>query len=221
MSLVWGFSATLVALVLSSEYFLPGWLLRYPSALLAYSHYQYAPSFLGMVLPPALCRVASIVAVLGVGWLCWRVRKEPANSVWFAIASAFVLTLTVTVVPTVNASFNHVLVLPAFLLGIRHGKDLGHGSRLSRAALYAVCGCGFLPWVLALAVVIVQPDLRSGWYSKMWSAPLYSSLALPIATLGFLSLLCKTVASKSPPEGTRLAAVSAIQEQPDAGRAER
>jgi Glycosyltransferase family 87 len=210
---VWGFGAMLTALIVSSEFLLPGWLIRYPKALVAYSEYTNATAFLGTVLPSSWCWVVSIVAVLGVGAFCWKVRREPADSVWFAIALAFVLALTVTVVPTVNASFNQVLLLPVFLLGIRHWRELGRGSRLSRLAVYAIWGYVFLPWVLAFAVVVAQPGLRNGWYLAMWSAPLYFSFALPLAALGLLILLCRAVASNATGrlEGTGLAAGGAVQ----------
>jgi hypothetical protein len=208
-SLLWGFGATLTILIVASEFLLPGWLIRYPKALVAYSRYTNATAFLGKVLPSAGLWAVSIIAVLGVGLLCWRVRREPADSVWFAIALAFVLALTVTVVPTVNAAFNQVLLLPAFLLGIRHWRSLWRGNRLRRLALYAIAGCGFLPWALALAVVVLQPHLGNGRYLAMWSAPLYSSFALPIAALCLLILLCRAVAGDDL-EGARFATVGAV-----------
>jgi hypothetical protein len=212
-ALVWGFGAMLTGLIVASEFFLPGWLIRYPQALVAYSEYTNATAFLCTVLPSSWCRVVSIVAVLGVGAFCWKVRREPADSVWFAIALAFVLALTVTVVPTVNASFNQVLLLPVFLLGVRHARELGRGSRLSRLAVCAIWGCVFLPWVMAFAVVVAQPDLRNGRYLEMWTAPLYSSFALPVAALGLLILLSRAVASNSTGriEGAGLAAGGAVQ----------
>lgn len=196
-SLLRGFGAMLIVLIVASESLLPGWLIRYPQALVAYSEYTNAKAFLAAVLPSGVFWVVTVLAVLGVGVFCWRVRREPSDSVWFAIALAFVLTLTVTVVPTVNASFNQVLLLPVFLLGIRHWHDLGRGNRVSRLALYAITGCAFLPWVLALVVVVARPDLRNGWYLTLWSAPIFSSFALPVAALGVLMLLCRAVTSNS------------------------
>jgi len=196
-SLVMGFGAMLAVLVLASEIFLPGWLIHYPAALVAYSQYTYPRTFLGGVLPPVLDWVSSIVAVSGVGWFCWRQRRESADSAWFAIALAFVLALTVTVVPTVNASFNHLLLLPAALLGIRYWKEIIGRNRLSRMAALGLCGCTILPWVLALAVLVTRPDPRHGWYLAMWSAPIFSSFALPLLTFGFLILLVRALTKSS------------------------
>ncbi len=189
-SLLLGFGAMLTILIAASELLLPGWLIRYPKALVAYSEYTNASTSLGKVLPSGALWAVSIIAVLSVGVFCWRVRRQPADSAWFAIALAFVLTLTVTVVPTVNASFNHVLLFPAVLLAIRYWRDFGQGTRRSRLILF-VAGSGLLPWVLAVVVVVAQPSLGNGRYLTMWCAPLYSSFALPVTALCFLILLCK------------------------------
>jgi hypothetical protein len=80
-----------------------------------------------------------------------------------------------------------------------------------------VSGFAFLPWVLALAVLVARPDPQSGWYLIMWSAPVYFSFGLPVAALGFPILLCRTVASNSRVrlDGPRLAAAGAVQEHVD------
>jgi hypothetical protein len=212
--LFWGFGITMTALILASEFLLPSWLTQYPNAVSAYSEYTHATSFLCAVLPSNVCWPVSILAGLGFGVFCWRVRHEPADSVWFAVALIFALTLTVTVLPTVNASFNQVLLLPAALLGIRHWKELTQRTRVSRLLLYLLCGFAFLPWVLALAVLVLRPDPQNGWYLIMWSAPLYFSFGLPVAALGFLILLCRMVASNSRVglDDTRLAAAGVVQE---------
>jgi hypothetical protein len=196
-SFLMGFGATLALLVVASGFFLPSWLLHYPAALVAYSQYTNPRAFLAGVLPPALYWATSTVAVIGVGWFCWRQRREPADSVWFAIALALVLSLTVTVIPTVNASFNHVLLLPVVLLGIRYWREIVGRNRLSRMAALGLCGCAILPWVLALGVLLARPDPPNGWYLAMWSAPIFSSFALPILAFGFLILLVRALAINS------------------------
>jgi hypothetical protein len=196
-SLLLGFGATLAALIVASELILPGWLMRYPKSLAVYSDYTNAKALLGGVLPVPVYWAVSMLAVLGVSWFAWRVRREPADSVWFALILALVLTLTVTIVPTVNASFNQVLLLPAILLGIRHCRQISRGGGPRRLALYGLGVCGFLPWLLAIVVVIARPDSHSAWYLGLWSAPLLSSFALPVATFGLLILLCRAVAQDS------------------------
>ena len=211
-SLAWGFGLGLLVLVLASEYLLPGWLMRYPSALAAYSDYQYAPPLLSTLLPRAVFWVSSTLAILGVTVFCWRVRQAPGNSVWFAIALVFVMTLTVSVLPTVNALFNQVLLFPAILLGIRYRRLLTQGSRLNQLIFCLICGCGVLPWMLAAILMVVRPNVHDQLYLAMWSAPLYSSFRLPVVVFLFLILLCRALVTESPdkPDDASLAGAGAL-----------
>ena len=193
-SLLLGFGTTLAVLIVASELMLPGWLIRYPKSLAAYSNYTNAKSLLGGVLPLPMYWTVSMIVLLGVAWLAWRVRREPAESVWFALVLALALTLTVTIVPTVNAAFNQILLLPAVLLGMQHRRKIAQGGGARRLALYAIMACVFLPWLLAMGVVLVRPNPRSPWYLGLWSAPMLCSFALPVAVFGWLILLYAAVA---------------------------
>jgi hypothetical protein len=111
----------------------------------------------------------------------------------------------------VNASFNHLLLIPAALLGIRNWEDIVGRNRLSRIATLGLCGCAMLPWVLALAVLVTRPDPRHGWYLAMWSAPIFSSFALPLLTFGLLILLVRALTKSSGTiSGTRLTTVQLL-----------
>jgi hypothetical protein len=194
-SLLWGFAATFAALVLGSEYLLPGWLLRYPGALRAYAVYTSTTSLLGVAFPSTLAWLVSISALVIAGSFWWSERRQPANSRAFAIALCFALTLTVAIVPAVVAPYNHVLLLPVVLLMILHWKDLWLTNPITRFACAIFCGCGFLPWLLAFATAFVPSTLNKSWL--LWSAPLSASLALPFAAFGSLLLMRYSVASSS------------------------
>lgn len=203
-SLLLGFGTTLAALIVASELMLPGWLIRYPKSLTAYSNYTNAKSLLGGVLPLPLYCAVSMFVVLGVAWLAWRVRREPAESFWFALMLTMVLSVTVTIVPTVNAAFNQILLLPAVLLGTQHWRKIVQAGRARRLALFALMACAFLPWLLAMAVLVARPDPRSPWYLGLWSAPILCSSALPVAVFGLLILLCTTAAQNPTGMVTRM-----------------
>jgi hypothetical protein len=194
-SLLAGFASALTVLILGSEYLLPGWLLRYPGALHAYASYTSATSLLGVLLPSALNWLVSLSALFIAASFCWRARHQPANSCAFVIALGFALTLTVTIVPTVVAPFNHVLLLPVVLLMILHWKDLWRTNPLTRFACVLFCGCGLLPWLLALILAFVPSHVQQSWL--LWSAPLSASLALPFAAVGSLLLMRRLATSSS------------------------
>jgi hypothetical protein len=108
------------------------------------------------------------------------------------------MTLTVSVLPTVNALFNQVLLFPAILLGIRYRRLLTQGSRLNQLIFYLIFGCGVLPWMLAGILMVVRPNMHDKLYLAMWSAPLYSSFGFPVVVFLFLLLLCRALAAESP-----------------------
>jgi hypothetical protein len=194
-SLLAGFAATLTALILASEYLLPGWFLRYPSALRAYAGYTSARSLLGVLFPSTVSWLVSLFVLFIAAAFCWRVRRQPANSLAFAIAFGFAAALTVSIVPSVLAPFNHLLLLPVVLLMILHGKDLWRTNPATRLACVIFCGFGILPWFLVLGLALIPSKAEQSWL--LTSAPLSASLALPFAAFGSLLLMRRLGATSS------------------------
>lgn len=192
-----GFAVTLGALVLASQWLLPGWLMRYPDVLKAYAEYTRATSLLRMLLPSPLYLVLTILALATVANLCWLARRQPADSAPFAIALSSVLALTVLIIPAVDQPFNHVLLLPAILLVIRYWRQLRQGSLATRIAASIFCLCVFLPWLLAVVTVGNPLTPSRDWFLKVWSLPLAASMILPFAVFGVLILLWKVVVKQS------------------------
>jgi hypothetical protein len=185
-SLLGGFLTALTCLIIGSEILLPGWLLRYPHALFAYADRAGSASLLGAIVPGSLSRALSIVVFFIAAAYCWRVRRQQATSSAFAIATGFVLTLTVSIVPTVVPPFNHVLLLPVFLLVVVCWNDLWRTNPLTRFACILFCIGGFLPWMIAFVLFFLPDSLLQ---SRIVWAPLLASLALPIVAFGFLVAL--------------------------------
>jgi len=197
-SLLWGFAATLAVLIFASEWLLPGWVVRYPSALIAYAKYTGATSLLAVFLPSILGRLIASIGLIAAAMFCWRMRQQPAHSPWFILAFAVALSLTVTVIPAVVPPYNHVLLLPAVLLIIRHWKEVWSKDLVSRIAGAFLCGLALLPWLLALVVATALLIPRHASAVKMGLVPLYVSLELPFAVLGLLILLIRVLPTNSP-----------------------
>lgn len=185
-SLLGGFAATLGALIMASEYLVPGWLWRYPDAVRSYADYFGARSLLGVLFRSPLHWLVAILALLLAAQFWWHSRRQPAHCVSFAISLGFALTLTVSIVPTVTSPFNQVLLLPVVLLLIRHRNDLWRANTLTRFAVVMFCGCALLPWLLALGITLTPSSTQQSWPLYLWFAPLSASLALPFAALSVL-----------------------------------
>src|SRR5271156_3010589 len=190
-SLLFGFTVGLATLIFASEWLFPGWLMRYPGVLIAYAGYTKATSLLGILLGSPLQWLSAFLLLAIVAEFCWRVRKQPADSAAFAVALSLTLALTCWIVPAVVQPFNHVLLLPAVLLGIRYWRQLCQRNTATLVATSVFCFCALVPWLLAVAAVSIPLIPQNGWVLKLWSAPIATSMMLPFATFGILVLLRK------------------------------
>lgn len=195
--LLWGFAATLAVLIASSEFLVPGWLLRYPQVLIAYAQYSGTTPLIGVFLPRSLLWPVAVGGLVATASFCWSVRRQPPNSSHFILAFAFVSTLTVLIMPTALSPYNHVLLLPAVLLILHHWPELWSRGFLSRVLISLLAAVAILPWLLAPLVTVGFLMPRLSWLLNLRLAPLYVSLPLPFAVLGLLFMLTKTLPSIS------------------------
>ncbi len=199
--LIWGFALTLAVLILASECLVPGWTLRYPGVLSAYTKHADATPLISVFLPLSLRWPVAVGGLLATALFCWRVRRQPATSPHFILAFAFVSTLTVLIMPTALSPYNHLLLLPAVPLILYRWTELWSRSLLSRVVVSLFAGLAILPWLLALVTVGLLLPTRA-WIVNSRLAPLYASLLLPFAVLGLLILLTKTLPSISASSAT-------------------
>jgi hypothetical protein len=193
--LLWGFGGTLTVLVLATEYLVPGWLFRYPGVLAAYAKYAGTAPLIDVFLPHFLRWPVTIASLLVAAMFCWKVRRQPANSIHFIFALALVLTLTVIIIPTALPPYNHVLLLPALLLIFRHWPTLWSCKSWFRIALSLFVGVAILPWLLALIATLGFLVSPHPWSLHIVLVPLFTSLDLPIAVMGLLFLLARMLPS--------------------------
>jgi hypothetical protein len=176
--LVFGFTAIMGALLIASEWVLPGWIKMFLEAIRQYHQYTQNESILDQLVNWALGshggQILAAVACLATAFLLWKLRHAAAASTEFAGALAVVLTLTVLVVP-MYAPYNQVLLLPAILFLAREQAASRSGGPLSWAAGLALAW----QWIASLglsALWFVSHDAAlSGW-----KAPFYATFALPV-----------------------------------------
>ncbi len=194
-TLLWGFVATLSALVIASELLLPGWIRLFFAAVVEYGKYMHSPSLLGIYLLAPLTWLVALFGFLIVAIYAWRARRQPVDSFPFRLSLAFSLSLTLLVIPAVFQPFNQILLLPTIVLTIRYWRELLHGTPLFRFLTLIVSSIGLLPWFFAVAVTIGLLIVQMRWLLKLWFFPLNTTLAFPFAAFGMLLLLCRAVRS--------------------------
>lgn len=195
--LLQGFATALVVLIVASECLVPGWVFRYPGILATYAKNAAPAPLISVFLPPSWVWPVALGGLVGTALYCWRVRRQPASSPYFILALAFVSTLAVLIIPTALSPYNHLLLLPAVLLILRHWTKLWSRGILSRVVISLLAGIALLPWLLAPVVMVALLVPARAWLMNFRLGPLYVSLLLPFAVLGLLFLLANALSSTS------------------------
>jgi len=178
---IWGFCGTIAALVVAGELVLPGWIGRFYQAVIAYRRYNNgAESALELLFTPAVGRVLIIAVMLGLAVVCWKARRVSNRAPTFSRLLALVLAATIVIAPK-EAPYNQVLLLPPILLVVRQLPALWTKGFLSRVSLTIAALIIVWPWLAAVAIAVASFFLPAAEVQKAWVAPVYTSLAIPLA----------------------------------------
>jgi hypothetical protein len=196
-SLFWGFTLSLILLVVGGEYLLPGWIGRFADGVVAYEHYTGGGSLLDVLTTRTGGTLLTIFLLLGTAAVCWRLRRVPADSPAFNLATALVLAVTVVVVP-MTAPYNQILLLPAVFLVVRSWQALWQKTILSRAICSVAALIVFWPGLASLVLLLASLVLPATSVQQAWAVPLWTSLFVPLAILSLLaSLLARALQAEA------------------------
>jgi hypothetical protein len=177
---VLGFGLTLGALLLASEWVLPGWMARFRDAVAAYRAYTGgAGSLLDTLMNPAWGRLTALLIVGIVFMMCWRTRRASSFESRFIMMTSLVLTATVVIVPMI-APYNQLLLLPAVLILVRQWPELLKEGLPVRALAWGAAVLLAWPWVATAALTLLSLFLAPEQAQRFWPAPLVTSLFIPL-----------------------------------------
>ena len=180
------FVLSMAGLTAASQYVLPGWLGRFLNAMAEYRRYTGgAGSVLDVLLSPTVGSVLAFFLVIFIVAMGWRNRHASADSDCFRATTALVLAINVVIVP-MTAPYNQLLLLPAILLIIRSVPRLWSSSSLARAILIMASAIVLEPFLAAFVLTVMSPITPLKTLLGLWSVPLYTSLAIPIAVFALL-----------------------------------
>jgi len=189
----WSFLATLLALVLTSEWFVPGWISSFLSVIRAYRKYTYGHSLLDIWFTPTVGSWIGACLLIATFVFCWKYRSEPADSARFVLIIAFLLAMSLVVIPTL-APHAQLLLLPGFLTLLRQRAELasiGVLGRLVSVAAWALLGW---PWIVAFALMLAATRFPTSALQRFWEIPLYTSPLLPLGIA--LALGCRMYSAR-------------------------
>ncbi|HXM63642.1 MAG TPA: glycosyltransferase family 87 protein [Terriglobales bacterium] len=186
---LWSFGLTMAILFTAAEFVMPGWVGQFVKAIAAYREYTGRPvSILAVLATPALGQLLSALLLIVLAIICWRARCVSVGDPTFALVSSAVLGVTVVVIP-MTSLYNQILLLPAVLLLVRHGRFLWGKDPLTRLLCVISGSLMVWPWVAALTLSLSSIAVSSALVQKAWAAPLWTSMAIPVAVLMLLARL--------------------------------
>jgi hypothetical protein len=187
-SLAWSFLATMLLLILSSEWLMPGWISRFFEIVREYQQYTYGHSLLDVWFTPTIGPFVAAAVVLTTLGTCWVFKSSAAKTARFLVVSSFVLAATLVVIPTL-APHAQLLLLPGFLLLVRYCGAMWRSGRTARLLLMAAWMLPVWSWLAAFALTLAAIWVPEARLLRFWMLPLYTSPLLPFGVamaLGFV-----------------------------------
>ena len=192
---LWSFAVSMMVLVATAEFLLPGWITEFRRALKEYYHYTGGGnSVLDVVLAPIPGKVVSALLVAFLLIFLWKNRRTTEETPAFQWSFCFTLATTFLVIP-MFAPYNQLLLLPGFMMALRASRQL-LAKRLLPQFLWSITAFSvFFPFVAAVCLVIALAFVPAATVQKAWGPPFYPSFAAPI-TMYALLLAARDVLSR-------------------------
>ena len=111
--------------------------------------------------------------------ICWRERREPANTSSFALMVSLTLAVNCLVVPSYGP-YNQALLLPALLTMVNERRTIWRKDALNRILLILAIGLVIWPWISSVALAGLSFVLPPELVGEGSSIPFWTSLQTPM-----------------------------------------
>jgi hypothetical protein len=175
MAILWGVS----------EWYLPHWLPRFVSALLAYPTYTDAVSTLDKLFPTPWSGALRALAAAATAHIGWKNRCLAADAPWFAVTVSLILAVTNIVTPS-YALYNQVMLLPALLILVRDRQLLWNRNRMTRGLLSVTAVFLLWTWLASVVLAGLSFVLQPGTVQAAWTVPLWTVLHLSVGVAALM-----------------------------------
>ena len=184
------FVCSMAILCAASEWYLPHWILRFWQAVREYHSYTGEMSAMDMLIGVPWSRALELVASALMMALCWRERRQPANSEAFVFTLSLVLAITMLVVPSYGP-YNQVLLIPALLVLVRQRRMMWRRSAASRFLLVVTASLLFWPWIASTVLAGLSYILPKEAVERAWAVPFWTALLIPPGVAAMMLVLAR------------------------------
>ena len=184
-----GFFLIFLALVIGSLWIWPHWIGQWVVILLGYHRYATPPLtvlLLETVFPFSVAAAITAGIVVAASVLAWRNRKAAPDSDSFWMTLALLLGITsITLLPG-QAVYDHLILIPAILLILRHQYELTTAGRVSRALVITGAVVVLWQWIAALVLLLLRLFSSQSLSNSILALPIRAAAPLPFVVLALL-----------------------------------
>lgn len=175
-----GFASSMALLMAASEWLVPGWIREFVASASAYTRYTDGRSVLQLFFTRPGGTAASILVLVVLAIVCWRLRRSEPRSPEFVGCTVLVLATSLTVIPTM-APHGQVLLLPAVLLLLKDRRAILGLGGAARYLWMSACALVAWQWLGALVFSAAVAVMGAAQAHRLWLVPLYASPVAPLA----------------------------------------
>jgi hypothetical protein len=179
------FLATMTVFVAASEWYLPHWIPRFWQAIHEYQRYSGATTVLYKFIGTPWSWLCELLVLAGMLGICWRERRQEANSGPFVFTLCLVLATTVLVVPN-SANYNQVLLIPALLVLAKEGGTIWQQSFTNRILLVVTIILISWPWISSIVLASLSFVLPQQTVEQRWAIPFWTAIQTPVAVAALM-----------------------------------
>jgi hypothetical protein len=179
------FLATMTILMAASEWYLPHWIPRFWQAVREYQRYTGAFSVMDSLIGAPWSCLLELLTVATTVWVCWRERRQAANSAAFAFTLSLVLAATDLLVPTSSPNYQ-VLLIPALLVLTKERRTIWQRSLANRVLFTITAGLIFWPWISSTALAGLSFVLPRETVEQAWAIPFWTVLQIPMGVTALM-----------------------------------
>lgn len=179
------FLVPMTILMAASEWYLPRWIPRFWLAVRDYQRYTGAMSVLDSSIGAPWSRTLEVLAFAATILICWRERRQAANTASFAFTVSLVLATTILLVPTTSPNYQ-VLLIPALLVLVKERRTIWQRSVANRVLLAITAGLVCWPWISSTALAGLSFVLPQETVERAWAIPFWTVIEIPVGVAAMM-----------------------------------
>src|SRR5208282_937724 len=179
------FLAAMAVLMAASELYLPHWLPRFYHAVREYQRYTGAFSVMDSLIGAPWSWAVEFFAFAATMGVCWRERRQNANTGSFGFTLSLVLATTILLVPTCSPNYQ-ILLIPACLVLAKERRMIWQSNVVNRILLVITAALILWPWISSIALAGLSFVLQRETVERGWAIPFWTVTEIPVAVAGLM-----------------------------------